>query len=182
MPIELGSLIVQGIDDDGVDRHHLTGLGDALQGIGEQDGAKPHTLVGFGNSEPPKEDHGDRISWQSPSESLGECSGLQATSAEAVVADHLPWRIGWRGYKYSADPSHDVLAGIAVKVLGERIFAAVEGFPVVLFAERSDDEFQADGSLPLDAFFVFGDGLLEFGAGLGRIFESVQKHLPIGVI
>jgi hypothetical protein len=33
--IELGYLIVQGIDDDGVYRHHLAGFGDTLQGIGE---------------------------------------------------------------------------------------------------------------------------------------------------
>jgi hypothetical protein len=35
-------------------------------------------------------------------------------------------------------------------------FAAVEGLPVVLIAERRDDQVQADSSLPPDAFFVFG--------------------------
>ena len=94
MPIELGCLIVKGIDDDGIDRHHLTGLGDTLQGIGEQDGAKTHTLTRFGNCEPSQQDHGDRIFWQSLSESLREHSSIQTTGAEAVVADHLLRCIG----------------------------------------------------------------------------------------
>jgi hypothetical protein len=29
---------------------------------------------------------------------------------------------------------------------------------------------------------MFGESLLEFGVRLGRIFEGVQKHLPIGLI
>ena len=116
MSIELGSLIVQGIDDNGIDRHHLTGLGDALQGIGEQDRAKPHALMEFGNGEPPQQDHGDRISWQSPSECLREDSGVQATSAQAVVAEHLPWRSGRCGDEYPVDTAPDVLARIAVEV------------------------------------------------------------------
>ncbi len=71
---------------------------------------------------------------------------------------------------------------MAVEVLVEGRFAAVEGFPVVVFAERSDDEFQADGPLPLDMLFVFGEGLLEFGARFGGILQGVQKHIPIGLI
>jgi len=60
-----------------------------------------------------------------------------------------------------------------VEVLVERRFPAVERFPVVLFAERSDDEFQLDGPLPLDALFVFGERLLEFFVGLGGTFQGV---------
>jgi hypothetical protein len=57
--------------------------------------------------------------------------------------------------------------------LVEKRFPAVERFPVVLFAERSDDEFQLDGPLPLDALFVLGERLLELFTGFGGIFQGV---------
>ena len=68
------------------------------------------------------------------------------------------------------------------QVLVKRRFAAVEGFALVLFAEWLDKEFQADDSLPPDAFLVFGEGPLEPGVGPRGIFQGVQENPPVGPV
>ena len=79
LPIELGYPIIQGMDDRGVDRHQLAGVGDALQAVGDQDRAEPLALVAFCNGERSLEDHQNQIPGQSASKFLWLASGSEAT-------------------------------------------------------------------------------------------------------
>ncbi len=95
LSIELSRLVVQCIDDHSVNRHCLAGLGDTLEGIGEQDRAKPLSLMRFRYGKSSQQGRGYRVSGQLALMVFWKVYGIQTAGAETVVAGHL-FRAGGR--------------------------------------------------------------------------------------